>query len=120
MDSLESIAEAYPRLFTERRFHEWARLFDPNGVVARGGAHGTSWVKPIAGSLQDQKRFAQGRSTLSETWDDIETFQWGSVGLISAAYELTADDDRRRGRDIALAIKCEAGWRIVALAYEEY
>lgn len=117
--TLEALAEAYPRLFSERRIDEWKRLFDPRATVIGTDTSGRTRVVHIGRSARSQKAFAARHRDLTEVWRNVTIQRFGAIGVVSADYELRTEVATRTGKDVLLTLGDENGWRIVALTYFE-
>jgi hypothetical protein len=118
--AIETVVNSYPKFYSERRFHDWAGLFDTNAIVCGVRNDGRITVKRIHESRRDQEGFAARYHTLTEEWANVRTHQFGSFAVVIADYILQADEHHRSGTDVLLLVQDFSGWRILALAYHEH
>jgi hypothetical protein len=118
--TLDAVARAYPRFFSEHRFDKLSALFDPSGAIwvtsAGDPSHGPLSIRPF---LERQKRLARNYPDMRETWDNVQINNLGHIGVVSAEYSLHVAGKIRKGVDVLILTKRQGGWRIVDLLFEE-
>lgn len=118
-ETLDEIAENYPRFYSERRFCEWRALFHPIAVVGRTGPDGRTRVVSVDQTAESSQRLAERSNKWHERWADVKTYLFGNVAVMCADYCLEHDTSVITGQDVLLLMHGKGGWRIMALAYDE-
>ena len=114
-----TIAELYPRLFSEKRFKDWGSLFDPQAMVVRVEYDEPVTCINIYDSMSEQIEYAEENERFIEEWKNVTIEHYGNIAVIKADYYLIVDKERREGVDVLTLVNKGKGWKIVNLTYEQ-
>ena len=117
--TIETVVQLYPRLYSEKRLDEWLELFDENATVVRVESGGKAVCSFIQEAMPEQREYAADNEIFEEVWEAVEVQRHGQLAIIKADYILTVDSEERRGVDVLTLVFGANGWKITHLAYEQ-
>lgn len=117
--SPQALPDLYTRLYSERRFDEWRRLFDDAAVVVRVDASGARQTASIDAATASYARHATSCREILETWTSVNIQAHGDLAILSARYTLHTDGVTREGIDLLTLCRGPRGWKIACLAYQQ-
>lgn len=119
INSIEAIAKLYPLLFSQKRLDEWFNLFDERAMIVRVEDGQPVTCQNINDAMPEQLEYADENDYFKETWENIEIYRYGNIGLIKASYTLAVDTETRKGIDVLTVCQDGEEWRITSLTYEQ-
>lgn len=119
INHIEEIARLYPLLFSQKRLDEWFHLFDERALVVRVQSGQPVTCQNIRDAMPEQVEYADENDFFEETWENVEIYRYGNIGVIKADYTLAVDTETRKGIDVLTVCRDDVEWRISNLTYEQ-
>ena len=117
--TLSQFIEYYPKLFSQKNFTAWRKLFDDHATMTKVQSSKLASATIIDAAMPEQIEYGKENNTFIEKWDHIEFHKYGNIAIVKANYTLTVDTEIREGIDVVTLFKNEEGWQIINLVYEE-
>lgn len=117
--TLSQFIEYYPKLFSQKNFNAWRRLFDDHAMMIKIESSKLSFAIPIDEAMPEQIEYGNDNDTFLEKWDCIESHIYNNIAVVKANYQLMVDSEIREGVDVVTLFWDKDTWHILSLVYEE-